>query len=471
MSRNFYFFAIFFSVLTAICGTIQNCIALFIGFEIYNSESFIPWFLATTFVSGAGLVFVLYYFHFKKFKFSFYSGVITSLCNFALTGILLAILTLHTMQDFYQLALVAVLLTSAIYGVSLVMYPVRKHLWLRLSGMIQIFFSTAWIMMMVWLAINPEYQRNPLVEKLNGWFTLAASLIPLLYAKHFSVELKALKQADALPMNKLTESGIWLTALASIGFTLTFALMLTNEAMGKYSWEKHLSLQAEEWNKLFESHAYENKKGEVLTYQLLKPLNFDSTKKYPLVVCLPYGNGIKGAPAAQVLLKEVNREKYPSFLFVPYGPPGSGWGGVPAYVAVDSLVFDALNALQQEVAAIDPERLYVTGISLGGYGSWNFIMKRPDMFAAAIPVCGGGNPALSNRIKDVSVWAFHGAQDRNVPVEGSRNIIEEMKKAGGNPKYTEYPDAAHNIWDNVAATPGLWDWLFAQHRDYNRNEY
>jgi predicted peptidase len=107
----------------------------------------------------------------------------------------------------------------------------------------------------------------------------------------------------------------------------------------------------------------------------------------------------------------------------------------------------------------------VTGISRGGYGTWQFICKHPDMFAAAIPVSGGGETKLASRIVGVPVWAFHGAKDKNVPVSVTRDMIAAIKKAGGSPKYTEYPDEEHNIWDKVSRTPDLLAWLFAQKRN------
>jgi predicted peptidase len=84
------------------------------------------------------------------------------------------------------------------------------------------------------------------------------------------------------------------------------------------------------------------------------------------------------------------------------------------------------------------------------------------MFGAAIPVCGAGNTELTPHVVDVAVWAFHGALDRNVPVAGSRDMIDAIKKAGGNPRYTEFEDKAHNIWYAVTQTTGIWDWLFEQ---------
>lgn len=184
-----------------------------------------------------------------------------------------------------------------------------------------------------------------------------------------------------------------------------------------------------------------------------------------MVVCLPYGGGVEGAPPAKLLLTETNRKKYPAFLFVPFCPKGSGWGGIPNYPTMDTLVFESIEALQTEYAAINADRIYVTGVSRGGYGSWHFISFRPDMFAAAMPVCGGGDPALAANIVDVDIWAFHGEDDINVPVSGSRDMIEAIKKYGGNPKYTEFEGTGHDIWGYVTKTPGVLEWLFEQKRE------
>jgi predicted peptidase len=125
------------------------------------------------------------------------------------------------------------------------------------------------------------------------------------------------------------------------------------------------------------------------------------------------------------------------------------------------LVFETLGALEHKFE-IDEKRRYVAGVSMGGYGSWHFIGTRPEMFAAAIPICGEGNPGLAKNMVKVPVWAFHGSQDRNVSVKGSRKVIEAIRQAGGKPRYTEFADAAHHIWPQIAATPGVLEWLFAQ---------
>jgi predicted peptidase len=222
----------------------------------------------------------------------------------------------------------------------------------------------------------------------------------------------------------------------------------------------------------FEARTFVSSTGDSLMYRLMKPLDFDSTRKYPLVVCL-HGSSAVGSDnvkqvaatlPAQMLSSVENRKKYPAFLFVPQCPRGFGWGGLPDQPSVDSLVFEAIAAIEKEFL-VDTSRRYVSGYSMGGYGAWHFICTRPEMFAAAVPICGGGDPELAKNIVDIPIWAFHGAKDMNVPVAGTRNIIESIKQAGGNPRYTEFPDAAHDIWAEVRQTKELPEWLFTQKRD------
>jgi predicted peptidase len=167
---------------------------------------------------------------------------------------------------------------------------------------------------------------------------------------------------------------------------------------------------------------------------------------------------------AQLLSTQANRTKYPAFLLVPQSPPDTDWGGITHIQAVDSLVLESISALEKEFS-IDTDRRYVTGTSMGGYGTWHLICSWPDMFAAAIPIAGAGDPAFAQNIVGVPIWAFHGARDRNVLVRGSRDMIEAIKKQGGSPRYTEFPDKAHHISAEVKTTPGLLEWLFVQERN------
>ncbi len=130
----------------------------------------------------------------------------------------------------------------------------------------------------------------------------------------------------------------------------------------------------------------------------------------------------------------------------------------------DSLaVWAILDSVLKEYRT-DRDRVYITGLSMGGFATWEFIMSRPDIFAAAVPVCGVGNAAFVSNIRNVPVWAFHGALDTNVPVQGSRAPIAALRKLGAKPKYTEYADLKHLCWDRAYAEKPLWRWLLKQRR-------
>jgi predicted esterase len=128
------------------------------------------------------------------------------------------------------------------------------------------------------------------------------------------------------------------------------------------------------------------------------------------------------------------------------------------------LTLEVLDQLRKEFS-LDDHRLYITGLSMGGYGTWDVIARHPKLFAAAVPVCGGGDENNAPLIKDIPIWCFHGGADPTVPTERSRNMIKALKDAGGNPKYTEYPGVGHNSWDKAYSEPELPKWLFAQKRD------
>ena len=95
---------------------------------------------------------------------------------------------------------------------------------------------------------------------------------------------------------------------------------------------------------------------------------------------------------------------------------------------------------------LDPDRVYLTGQSLGGHGTWDIISKRPDLFAAAVPLCGNGNPSRVAAARRLPIWAFHGAQNPLVPVTGSRDLVAALRAVGSPVKYTEYPDVGHDVW-------------------------
>jgi len=113
---------------------------------------------------------------------------------------------------------------------------------------------------------------------------------------------------------------------------------------------------------------------------------------------------------------------------------------------------------------VDRRRVYLTGLSMGGFGTWSLAAANPKRFAAIAPICGGGNTADAKKLATLPMWVFHGAKDPTVPVQRSREMVEAIKVAGGNIKYTEYPEAGHDSWTETYDNPALYEWFLAQKR-------
>jgi predicted peptidase len=216
-----------------------------------------------------------------------------------------------------------------------------------------------------------------------------------------------------------------------------------------------------------------------LPYQLLKPDKNDLKKKYPLVIFM-HAAMEKGTDNKKQLKKGVgvfatndNRAKYPAFVIAPQCPKDPQWVAVPWNTDShkmpaeptwsERLVLELIPALLEEFN-INERRIYLTGWSMGGFATWDMAMREPQRFAALAPVCGGADESKASLIAKLPVWVFHGGADTTVKTIRSRNIVEALRKAGGDPKYTEYPDMAHDSWKLAYAEPELLSWLFAQKR-------
>jgi predicted peptidase len=220
---------------------------------------------------------------------------------------------------------------------------------------------------------------------------------------------------------------------------------------------------------------------EEFKYSLIRPLNPEPGKKYPLVVFL-HGAGERGDDdKAQLkflpewMAKPENWEKYPCYLLAPQCRRGKKWVEVDwgDKLSVQSprdpgdQMKVAMKMLDSTIKMnpIDTNRIYLTGLSMGGYGSWDWAMREPDRFAAVVPICGGGDESKADKLVNVPIWAYHGDADDAVPVERSRRMIEAIKKAGGNPKYTELPGVGHNSWTPAYTDPnGPVPWMFSQRK-------
>jgi len=200
-----------------------------------------------------------------------------------------------------------------------------------------------------------------------------------------------------------------------------------------------------------------------LDYLLFLPQGYgrDPEKKWPLMLFL-HGAGERGDRLELVKKHGPPKlvEQQPDFPFIvvsPQCPAGSWWP--------DKL--DDLSALLDEVEAdyaVDSHRIYLTGLSMGGYGTWSLAQDQPERFAAIVPICGGGSRALARRLKDLPVWVFHGAQDKTVPPEESEKMVAAIERAGGSPRLTIYPDAGHDSWTETYDNPELYEWLLSNVR-------
>jgi predicted peptidase len=219
--------------------------------------------------------------------------------------------------------------------------------------------------------------------------------------------------------------------------------------------------------------------GEAVEFrsQLLAPPAIEPGRRYPLVVFL-HGAGERGRDNEKQLkylptwmTEPALRERHPCFLLAPQCREDERWVDIswadkkstpqgPPTTDVLSVIA-ALNAV---IAAepVDPGRIYLTGLSMGGYGTWDLAARQPERFAAILPICGGGDEATAPRLAKLPIWCFHGDADKVVPVERSRTMIAAVRAAGGDPKYSELPGVGHDSWTPAYRDPAVLDWLFAQ---------
>ena len=171
-------------------------------------------------------------------------------------------------------------------------------------------------------------------------------------------------------------------------------------------------------------------------------------------------------------------EKYPCFVIAPQCPARNKEGdskwvdtgfGDPSHTMKEKATWQlqmAMALIDQTISenAVDSKRIYLTGLSMGGFATWEILQREGDRFAAAIPVCGGADLRFADRLADLPLWVFHGALDDTVKTQRSRDMVAAITAKGGHPKYTEYPDVGHGAWTATYAKPEVWDWLFAQRK-------
>ncbi len=201
-------------------------------------------------------------------------------------------------------------------------------------------------------------------------------------------------------------------------------------------------------------------------YLLFLPDGYNEQKSWPMILFL-HGAGERGDDLELVKMhgppKIVEEKKdFPFIVVSPQCPEKSSWTKEKEF----------LKELLDDIEArynVDKDRIYLTGLSMGGFGTWSLACMYPERFAAIVPICGGGEPSAASKLKDMPVWAFHGVKDKVVSVEKSQEMVNAIKAIGGNVKLTVYPEADHDSWTQTYNNPKLYDW-FLEHKISDRKK-
>ena len=228
----------------------------------------------------------------------------------------------------------------------------------------------------------------------------------------------------------------------------------------------------------FLARSYHSPTGETMQYRLFVPPGYDVGQKYPIVLWLHGASGRGSDNLAQisggnfagshVWTTPENQGEYHAFVLAPQVEITKGWARPHANtppVAI-RLALEILDVVEKEYS-IDAAREYVVGQSMGGEGVWAALSGSHGRFAAAIALCGYGDAVMIPRVVKTPVWIFQGQADPVVSADRAREWVAELRKAGGTPKYTEYPGIGHAVWDVAFSEPDLLPWLFAHRRESN----
>lgn len=226
------------------------------------------------------------------------------------------------------------------------------------------------------------------------------------------------------------------------------------------------------------AETFKTSDGETLKYRIHTPAALAAGKKVPLILFL-HGAGERGDDNALQLkhgvadLIRFSLTNGQAIVIAPQCPQNNQWvntnwkAPTHSMPSMPSTPMKLTLLLLQDALAkwpVDTSRVYVTGISMGGYGAWDIIQRKPELFAAAIPICGGGDSGLAPTLKKLPIRVFHGDKDTAVPVVRSRDMVKALQACGGNVQYGEYPGAGHDVWTRTYADTSVLAWLFAQRR-------
>lgn len=242
----------------------------------------------------------------------------------------------------------------------------------------------------------------------------------------------------------------------------------------------HTQLVFSQSSSKFSVNQYINAKGDTLNYRQLFP-DSDTLRRFPLIIFL-HGSGERGNDNEAQLkwgvanfATDENMIKYPAFVIAPQCPSNMSWANVtrdrnstkmtmqPTPTKPMQLVIELIESLKKTLR-VDTNRIYITGLSMGGYGTYDAIQRYPHLFAAAVPVCGGGDTSRAASITHIPIWIFHGAEDPAVSPIYSLDMLQALTRAGAHPGFTQYPEVGHFSWLGAYSDQLMIEWLFRQHK-------
>lgn len=196
-----------------------------------------------------------------------------------------------------------------------------------------------------------------------------------------------------------------------------------------------------------------------LKYLISTPKGYAEKDKWPLLLFL-HGAGERGDNLDLVKVHGPPKliaagKEFPFIVVSPQCPKDRNWESLELIALIDEV---------SKTHKVDPDRIYVTGLSMGGFGTWRLAATYPERIAAIAPVCGGGEAFWARSFAHIPCWAFHGAKDGAVPLDRSQTIVDALKNSGGSPKLTIYPEAGHDSWTETYNNPELYTWLLEQKR-------
>lgn len=270
---------------------------------------------------------------------------------------------------------------------------------------------------------------------------------------------------------------LFLLALTTLAFAQTF--YIDSATYNNYNYIEERDKTFYEENTTAYIHTDED--GLKMPYRVFLPPNYDPQKEYPMLISI-HGAGSRGKDNIKQLrswvagwMDEKVQKEHPCIILMPQCPIKQQWVNVSwkngSYTLKDTPISKPMKLAKEIVDkiidghAVDKDRIYVMGCSMGGYGTWNFVMRYPELIAAAVPICGAGDPSMAKEIKHLPIWVFHGDKDPTVPLSGSTDMIEALTSFKKNKtRMTIYKGVGHNSYTLAWKDPELIEWVFSQQK-------